>query len=127
MEENIPGSDQVLDLVIGEKIAPSPPKLPPPAPSKLRISSPVVITKPKEDTPAPAPVMSVPPPPIEPPTVSSAVKETEGKAETPAEPAVKPAEPLKVEKKPEEMVIKQGDDGDVLYVIESGTLSCFKN
>ena len=33
----------------------------------------------------------------------------------------------KVEKKPEEMVIKQGDDGDVLYVIESGTLSCFKN
>ena len=106
VEENIPGSDQVLDLVIGEKIAPSPPKLPPPAPSKLRISSPVVITKPKEDTPAPAPVMSVPPPPIEPPTVSSAVKEekTEGKAETPAEPAVKPAEPLKVEKKPEEPI-----------------------
>ena len=106
VEENIPGSDQVLDLVIGEKIAPSPPKLPPPAPSKLRISSPVVITKPKEDTPAPAPVMSVPPPPIEPPTVSSAVKEekTEGKAEKPAEPAVKPAEPLKVEKKPEEPI-----------------------
>ncbi len=66
VEENIPGSDQVLDLVIGEKVAPSPPKLPPPAPSKLRISSPVVITKPKEDAaPAPAPLTSVPLPPTE--------------------------------------------------------------
>ena len=32
----------------------------------------------------------------------------------------------KVNKEPNEMVIKQGDDGDVLYVIESGTLSCYK-
>lgn len=32
----------------------------------------------------------------------------------------------KVVKNPDEMVITQGDDGDVLYVIESGTLSCFK-
>ena len=107
VEENIPGSDQVLDLVIGEKIAPSPPKLPPPAPSKLRISSPVVITKPKEDTAAPAPVMSVPPPPIEPPTVSSAVKEETTKVEKIAEPAVKvekPAEPVKVEEKPVEPI-----------------------
>lgn len=109
VEENIPGSDQVLDIVIGEKIAPSPPKLPPPAPSKLRISSPVVITQPKKDTSAPAPVMSVPPPPIEPPTVSSAVKEetTEAKVEKLAEPAVKvekPAEPVKVEEKPVEPI-----------------------
>lgn len=25
-----------------------------------------------------------------------------------------------------ESVIKQGDDGDVLYVVESGVLSCYK-
>ena len=110
VEENIPGSDQVLDLVIGEKVAPSPPKLPPPPPSKLRITSPVMITKPKEDS-APAALMSVPPPPIEPPTEAVKEAEVEKKPaeveEIPAEVVKieqKPAEPVKVEQKPAETV-----------------------
>jgi cAMP-dependent protein kinase regulator len=32
----------------------------------------------------------------------------------------------KVVKEPGDLVIKQGDDGDNLYVVETGTLSCFK-
>ena len=32
----------------------------------------------------------------------------------------------RVEKKAGDLVIKQGDDGDNLYVVETGTLSCFK-
>ena len=129
VEESIPGSDQVLDLVIGEKITPKPPKLLPPAPSKLKISSPVVITKPKEDSaPALAP-MSVPPPPIEPPKpiVSAPVKEekvedkhaepikidvkasepvkVDVKASEPEKVEEKPAEPVKVEEKPAEPVL----------------------
>jgi cAMP-dependent protein kinase regulator len=27
---------------------------------------------------------------------------------------------------PGDVIIKQGDEGDVLYVVETGTLSCFK-
>jgi cAMP-dependent protein kinase regulator len=27
---------------------------------------------------------------------------------------------------PGDVIIKQGDEGDALYVVESGTLSCFK-
>ena len=108
VEENIPGSDQVLDLVIGEKVAPSPPKLPPPAPSKLRISSPVVITKPKEDAaPAPAPLMSVPLPPIEPVTDKADKEEKIVAEKKPAKPVKvesKPAEPVKVDEKPVELV-----------------------
>ena len=49
VEENVPGADQVLDLVIGEKAPAAPAKSLPPPPSKLKISSPVVITKPKEE------------------------------------------------------------------------------
>ena len=32
----------------------------------------------------------------------------------------------RVVKEPGDLVIKQGDDGDNLYVVETGTLSCFK-
>ena len=32
----------------------------------------------------------------------------------------------KVAKKSGDMVIKEGDEGDVLYIIDSGTLSCTK-
>jgi cAMP-dependent protein kinase regulator len=28
--------------------------------------------------------------------------------------------------RPGDVIIKQGDEGDALYVVESGTLSCFK-
>merc|ERR1719477_490229 len=47
LEESVPGSDQVLELLIG---APTPPPPPPPKPavSKLKIPSSVVVTKPKE-------------------------------------------------------------------------------
>ena len=48
VEETVPGSDQVLDLIIGEKVSAAPPKTLPPPPSKLKINSPVVVTKPKE-------------------------------------------------------------------------------
>lgn len=33
---------------------------------------------------------------------------------------------LSVKKKAGELVIKEGDDGDNLYVVESGTLTCTK-
>ena len=32
----------------------------------------------------------------------------------------------KVVKQPGDQVIKQGDDGDSLYVVETGTLACYK-
>ena len=49
VEDTIPGADQVMDLVIGEKLPPPPPPPVKAAPSKLKISSPVVITMPKEE------------------------------------------------------------------------------
>lgn len=33
---------------------------------------------------------------------------------------------LSIKKKEGELVIKEGDDGDNLYVVESGTLTCTK-
>ena len=82
VEDTIPGADQVMDLVIGEKLPPPPPPPVKAAPSKLKISSPVVITMPKEEkqelaikeespeevSPPPSPpaeALSVPPPPLE--------------------------------------------------------------
>jgi len=50
VEANIPGSDQVLDAVLGEKTPPAPVK-PITPPSKLKIGSPIVYTKPKEEKP----------------------------------------------------------------------------
>jgi len=44
VEESIPGTSELIDLVLGEKEPISPPK---PVPSKLKISSPVVITIPQ--------------------------------------------------------------------------------
>jgi cAMP-dependent protein kinase regulator len=34
---------------------------------------------------------------------------------------------LQVKKKAGEVIIKEGDDGDDLYVVESGTLNCTKH
>jgi len=80
LEESVPGSDQVLELLIG---APEPPPPPPkPAVSKLKIPSSVVVTKPKVEKieesvtpPAPAPPpLEVPPPPapiVKPPRVDA--------------------------------------------------------
>ena len=81
VEDTIPGADQVMDLVIGEKLPPPPPPPVKAAPSKLKISSPVVITMPKEEKQElaikeespeevsppspPAEALSVPPPPLE--------------------------------------------------------------
>ena len=43
VEESVPGSDQVLDLVLGERVPARAPT--PPLPSKLNISSPIVFTE----------------------------------------------------------------------------------
>jgi len=52
LEENIPGSQDLLELVIGKAEIPPPPK---PVPSKLKLSSPVMVTVPKkEEKPSPA-------------------------------------------------------------------------
>jgi len=60
LEDSVPGSDQVLELLIG---APEPPPPPPkPLVSKLKIPSSVVVTKPKKDEP-PMPPLEPPPPP----------------------------------------------------------------
>ena len=109
VEETVPGSDQVLDLIIGEKVSAAPPKTLPPPPSKLKINSPVVVTKPKEDKPAvtikkeavpvkeeapvakkeetkaPVAAMSVPPPPLEAPPVETKVESKEPDKKTEAE------------------------------------------
>merc|ERR1719318_1715572 len=44
VEESIPGTSELLELMLGKEEIISPPK---PAPSKLKISSPVMITSPK--------------------------------------------------------------------------------
>jgi len=66
LEESVPGSDQVLELLIG---APAPPPPPPPKPavSKLKIPSSVVVTKPKVEKTEEALPPAPPPPPLEPP------------------------------------------------------------
>jgi len=111
VEANVPGADQVLDAVLGEKTPPAPVK-PVTTPSKLKIGSPVVYTKPKEEKPVkeetkPAvtgePVaakteekkeapMTVPPPPLETPPTEKVTEEKQ-------EPKIE-AEPVK-ETKPE--------------------------
>jgi len=74
LEESVPGSDQVLELLIG---APEPPPpAPKPAVSKLKIPSSVVVTKPKvekvEESVPPPPLEAPPPAPIvEPPHVDA--------------------------------------------------------
>ena len=106
VEETVPGSEQVLDLIIGEKTPTPAPKPVTTPPSKLKISSPVVVTKPKEEDkpkikkeeskiveetkPKPVP-MVVPSPPLEKPkeTVEEkkpvvAEKKEEVKAPAPA-------------------------------------------
>jgi len=66
LEESVPGSDQVLELLIG---APAPPPPPPPKPavSKLKIPSSVVVTKPKVEKTEEALPPAPPSPPLEPP------------------------------------------------------------
>ena len=78
VEESVPGSGDILDAILGEKTPLKPPTPLPPPPSKLKIRSPIVETKPKvepkpldasletkpalevkEEIPAPAPVTSV--------------------------------------------------------------------
>eukprot|EP00092_Neocalanus_flemingeri_P070864 GFUD01087007.1.p1 GENE.GFUD01087007.1~~GFUD01087007.1.p1 ORF type:complete len:804 (-),score=353.89 GFUD01087007.1:241-2652(-) len=66
VEETIPGSDQLMELVLGEKESSAPP--PKALPSKLKISSPVMITKPLVEVKPPAAVLDVPAPPIEVPS-----------------------------------------------------------
>jgi len=87
LEESVPGSDQVLELLIG---APAPPPPPPPKPavSKLKIPSSVVVTKPKEQ---PQPVQASEPVKA----VEPALKEEEKSVEAPM-PPMPPMEPLKV-------------------------------
>jgi hypothetical protein len=52
LEESVPGSDEVLDLILGSSKPPAP-VVTKPVPSKLRIPGPVVVTAPKEETPSP--------------------------------------------------------------------------
>ena len=114
VEETLPGSDQVLDMIIGEKTAVKPVSAPPPvtaAPSKLRISSPVMVTQAKEEAPAPPAPETItedkkeePPKPIEEPKKEEqepveAVEEV--KTEEPIIVVSSPPPPLE---KPQEMV-----------------------
>jgi len=66
LEESVPGSDQVLELLIGAP-APTPPPPPKPAVSKLKIPSSVVVTKPKVEKTEEALPPAPPSPPLEPP------------------------------------------------------------
>ena len=65
VEENLPGSGDVLNAILGEKTPLKPPTPLPPPPSKLRIKSPMVETKPKvepkplEAPPEPKPAVEV--------------------------------------------------------------------
>eukprot|EP00092_Neocalanus_flemingeri_P020720 GFUD01022454.1.p1 GENE.GFUD01022454.1~~GFUD01022454.1.p1 ORF type:complete len:807 (-),score=363.31 GFUD01022454.1:251-2671(-) len=70
VEETIPGSDQLMELVLGEKESSAPP--PKALPSKLKISSPVMITKPQVEVKPPAAALDVPAPPIEVPSTVEA-------------------------------------------------------
>ena len=103
----MPGSDQALELLLGSSAPPPPPAKP--SPSKLRISSPVVITKPVakkepnvesaapplvEAAAPPLPPMDVPPPVKAPePVVEKVVEEkqvSDPDLEAEAEAVVKP-------------------------------------
>ena len=94
VEENIPGSDQLLELVLGEKEPTSPVK---PVPSKLKISSPVVITKPKVEE-------TTPPPPAVLTTSESSASVLPAALEVPAPPMEVPAPPMEVSAPPVEEV-----------------------
>jgi mitofilin len=94
LEDTVPGSDQVLELAIGapEPAAPAPR---PSAPSKLKISSPVVVTKAKTEPP-PEAIAAPPMPPLEEPSpVAVKAVAVEAVAEPVAVEAV--AEPVAVE------------------------------
>ena len=86
VEETVPGSEQVLDMIIGEKTPAPAPKTVATPPSKLKISSPVVVSKPKEKEEKPKvkkddskdtqpAVMAVPPPPLEKPKEAAVAEE----------------------------------------------------
>jgi len=100
VEETIPGSNELMELVLGGKEIIPPPK---PVPSKLKISSPVVITIPKvvEEKPAvldpqessvAGPALKVPSPPLEKP--ESSASELPLVVEVPAPPMEVPVAPM---------------------------------
>jgi len=59
-QETVPGSEQVLNAVLGDLAPPPPPVSSKPVPSKLKIPGPVVVTPPKESKKEEASVLSLP-------------------------------------------------------------------
>ena len=133
----MPGSDQALELLLGSSAPPPPPAKP--SPSKLRISSPVVITKPVAKEPKvepaapplvepaapPLPPMDVPPPIKAPePAVEKVVEEkqvSDPDLEAEAEAVIKPgveATPVEPEVKP---AVDQAIDPVVDVAVEVAT------
>ena len=127
LEDSVPGSDQALELLLGSSAPPPPP--PKPSPSKLRISSPVVVTKPAAKEPKvepaapPLPPMDVPPPIKAPePEVQKVVEEkqvsppdVEPEAKPVVEAVVKPV----VEATPVEPEVKPVVDQAIEPVVEA--------
>jgi len=120
LEDSVPGSDLLLEALLGPPsiVQPPPPKS---VSSKLKISSPVVVTKPKEELES-TPEVSTPPPlpPIEDLTINNEAEEVESsapvvtstEAESPAlveppksmESPPEPAEPLNAVEPPTPVV-----------------------
>ena len=105
VETNVPGSEDILNTILGEKTPVKPPTPSPPPPSKLKLKSPVMVTKPKEE-PKPLPVettVAETKPAVE---VKQPVSVPVEKApvETPA-----PAPPVEKEKEKPKMIIPLPD------------------
>ena len=102
VETNVPGSDDILNTILGEKTPAKPSTPPPPPPSKLKIKSPVVMTKPKDEPkPLEATVAETKPAPAAPVPVEKAkevpapsVEEEKPKTILPVPPPPPPVEKI---------------------------------